>query len=145
MKKKWNCSSKQLAHPNQEVICVSMTSWSTSLKLKYSVVIPVVWTLEWFRYNLLLYSSQYMNGGIEKYLALDDWDERNECYWNSLCRRRVRTMSVDEWMNKIFCFWILGKYQYVSTVLSKNEWMNFSGDEFCWFEISIFWNFIFDK
>ena len=30
-------------------------------------------------------------------------------------------MSVDEWMNKIFCLWILGKYQYVSTVLSKNE------------------------
>ena len=43
----------------------------------------------------------------------------------------MRTMSVDEWMNKILCFWILGKYQYVSTVLSKNEWVHFSGDEFC--------------
>ena len=65
-----------------------------------------------------------MNGGIEKYLALDDWDEWHEwdeCFSSSLCRRRVRTMSVDEWMNKILWFWILGKYQYVSTVLSKNE------------------------
>ena len=30
-------------------------------------------------------------------------------------------MSVDEWMSEILWFWILGKYQYVSTVLNKNE------------------------
>ena len=37
-------------------------------------------------------------------------------------------MSVDEWMNKILWFWILGKYQYVITVLNKSEWMHFSCD-----------------
>ena len=80
-----------------------------------------------------------MNGGIKKYLALDDLDECDEYFCYSPCRRRERLMRRD-------CGWVRLDGGFLVSIVSKycdwQEWMIFLVISILCFWNSIFWNFL---